>query len=117
MPCPQNPQFFFWRLPLVGIVDVDDDSSINEEIVSGVDPENKSCSVKSKSIVGPISAIGHTQEEVEQTISDLITKESDLHKCTVCGKLSKDRGNLKRHVEVHIDGLSYQCNLCEKICR
>ena len=71
--------------------------------------------LKSKSIVGPISAIGHTQEEVEQTISDLITKESDFHKCTVCGKLSKDRGNLKRHVEVHIDGLSYQCNLCEKI--
>ena len=117
MPCPQNPQFFFWRLPLVGIVDVDDDSPINEEIVSGVDPENKSCSVKSNSIVGPISAIGHTQEEVEQAISDLITKESDLHKCTVCGKLSKDRGNMKRHVEVHIDGLSYQCNLCEKICR
>ena len=73
--------------------------------------------LKSKSIVGPISAIGHTQEEVEQTISDLITKESDFHKCTVCGKLSKDRGNLKRHVEVHIDGLSYQCNLCDKICR
>ena len=28
-------------------------------------------------------------------------------KCTFCGKKSKNRGHLKEHAEVHIDGLTF----------
>ena len=36
------------------------------------------------------------------------------HKCTLCGKVGNDRGNLRKHVEnVHFPGtFSYQCRHC-----
>ena len=40
--------------------------------------------------------------------------------CTVCGKTSKGKDatrDLKRHIETHIDGLSYPCNNCGKFSR
>jgi len=73
--------------------------------------------VESKQKANTISVIGHNQDEVDQKIRDLITKESDMYKCTVCGKLSNHLANMKRHVEVHIDGLSYSCNICHKTFR
>jgi len=32
-------------------------------------------------------------------------------------KKEEDLRNMRRHVEVHIDGLSYQCTLCDKTFR
>ena len=40
--------------------------------------------------------------------------------CTVCGKTTKGKDatrDLKRHIETHIDGLSYPCNNCGKFSR
>ena len=82
-----------------------------------VKSENDSYLVESKSKVNPVSVVGHNPEEVNQKINELLVKELDLYRCTVCGKLSKDSSNMRRHVEVHIDGLSYQCNLCDKTFR
>jgi len=79
--------------------------------------ENESYFAESKPIAKTVSVIGHNQNEVDQKIRDLITKESDMYKCTVCGKLSNHLANMKRHVEVHIDGLSYSCNICDKTFR
>ena len=35
-------------------------------------------------------------------------------KCTVCGKGTKDKRDMKRHIESHIDGVSHPCNICGK---
>ena len=90
---------------------------IQEELSSLVKSENDSYLVESKSKVNPISVIGHNQEEVNQKMNEILVRELDMYKCTVCGKFSKDSSNMKRHVEVHIDGLSYQCSLCDKTFR
>ena len=40
--------------------------------------------------------------------------------CTVCGKTTKGKDatrDLKRHIETHIDGLSYPCKICGKFSR
>lgn len=46
--------------------------------------------------------------------------------CTVCRKrtnpnsksiFSVERNNLRNHVETHLDGISYSCNICEKTFR
>ena len=39
------------------------------------------------------------------------------HKCTVCGKLGNDRGNLRKHVESkHFPGtFSYPCKNCQEV--
>ena len=41
-------------------------------------------------------------------------------KCTVCGKSTKGnnaRSHMRGHIEIHMEGLSYPCNQCDKICR
>ena len=41
-------------------------------------------------------------------------------KCTVCGKETKGRNArkiLRCHIETHMEGLSYPCNQCDKVCK
>ena len=40
------------------------------------------------------------------------------HKCKACGKINKGKDSkrdLGRHIETHIEGLSYPCDLCAKV--
>ena len=64
---------------------IDKDQKFHKEVNSFVESKKK---------VNPISVLGQNQEEIQQQIEGLLTKESDMHKCTVCGKLSKDIGNM-----------------------
>ena len=36
-------------------------------------------------------------------------------KCTVCGMVRKNSKDMRRHIESHIEGLSFPCNQCDKI--
>ena len=36
-------------------------------------------------------------------------------KCKVCGRETKKRTHMARHVEIHITGVSYSCNMCEAV--
>ena len=38
-------------------------------------------------------------------------------KCSSCGKEIKDRNDMRRHIESHIEGLSYPCNQCDTVSR
>ena len=39
-------------------------------------------------------------------------------KCTVCGKMTKGKAqDMRRHIETHIEGLSFPCSQCDKVCR
>ena len=38
-------------------------------------------------------------------------------KCTVCGKLTIFARDLRRHIEIHMEGLWYPCNQCGEISR
>jgi len=42
--------------------------------------------------------------------------QSNWHKCTLCGKSGKDRGNLRKHVEnIHFPGtFNYSCKYCSE---
>ena len=66
-------------------------------------------------IMVPINA---NNEELKANIDSLM-KKSDTGKwrCTMCETAPKDRANMARHVESHIEGISYPCNLCGKISR
>ena len=56
--------------------------------------------------------------EIEQKFAELIEKEeSGLHRCTVCEKKIKDKRDMKRHLETHLSGLSYDCQQCGKSFR
>ena len=52
-------------------------------------------------------------EEAKRAVDDLIIKESDnCWVCSVCNKSSKTNSDMRRHAEVHIEGLSFPCQLC-----
>ena len=52
-----------------------------------------------------------------EKIERMIEKRTDGYSCTNCGHISKHRSHMKEHVEKHIEGLQYPCNLCHKTFR
>ena len=66
---------------------------------------------------------GNDQNEIRQSIDmHLEICDDGSLKCTICGKT--DKGNrasgkslMRCHIETHIEGLSYQCPLCDKTFR
>ena len=55
--------------------------------------------------------------EVENKFLELVVKENDTYRCTVCEKTSNSKFNIKRHLEIHLSGLSYDCHICGKNLR
>ena len=61
------------------------------------------------------------KRDTEQYIERI---DNDTVQCKVCGKTSSGRAHfgvkvsdMRRHIETHIEGLSYPCPSCDKICR
>ena len=53
-----------------------------------------------------------TDIEAKRAVEDLVYKEGDLWYCKACKKSSKHSGQIRWHVETHIEGLSYPCPVC-----
>ena len=90
----------------------------NDKIQSS--QKRKTSSVKKENKVYPVqkSAIEVEQNsEVESKFQELVETEEGVYKCTVCGKTMTHRFSMKRHIETHMSGLSYNCNLCDKTFR
>ena len=57
-------------------------------------------------------------EELDNKILEYIEKDpAGFWKCTVCGKMDKKTTNIKEHVELHFEGLTFTCKYCEKSFR
>ena len=52
-------------------------------------------------------------------VDDLVEKTEDGWRCKACGKIStsKTTSDIRRHAEMHIEGLSFDCQLCDKTFR
>ena len=55
--------------------------------------------------------------ELDQKIQEMISSNDGIFTCTICGKTAKLRTNLAKHIETHMDGLSFQCQTCDKSFR
>ena len=56
-----------------------------------------------------------TPEEIEVKRKELYQKDDGVWRCLACDYItSHNSGHIKRHIETHLDGLSYTCNLCNK---
>ena len=47
-------------------------------------------------------------------VESKMVEENKQWKCLECGKTTQYKSMMKRHVEIHIDGLTYDCNICGK---
>ena len=91
-------------------------------VVSDVSDSNVSVDMykeKKESMKISIQAANfETIEELDRKIEEFIEKQSDgSYQCITCGKTCKKRKDIKEHVEVHFDGLSFPCQYCEKSFR
>ena len=56
--------------------------------------------------------------ELDQKFEELIEKEvGGPFKCTVCEKKINNKKDMKRHLETHLSGLSYECSKCGRSFR
>ena len=56
--------------------------------------------------------------EVNEKFQELVVQEPDRSfRCTVCNRTMSHKGSMRRHLETHLTGLSYDCPTCEKTFR
>ena len=68
---------------------------------------------------------GDDMKEIDAKINGYLEKCSDgSYKCTLCGRTSAvhmrksvQKQIIQRHIETHIDGLTYTCPVCQKLFR
>ena len=71
--------------------------------------------------------VGYGKMYMDTNMEDLKTKIDSLAqriyegvfkwKCTVCGKTTQNKGDIGRHMETHLEGVSHTCNQCGKVSR
>ena len=64
-----------------------------------------------------VSLVGASYTEVKQAVDELIMKEGEMWLCKTCGKRTKKNNQIRYHAEIHIDGLSFPCPICEDTFR
>ena len=64
-----------------------------------------------------VTLVGDLYTEAKQAVDELIMKEGELWMCKNCGKRAKYNTQIRNHAEIHIDGLSFPCPLCEDTFR
>ena len=89
-----------------------EEEEIKEELTTPV-PNKRGRSRGSFSAM--FNAGSMTLEEVERKINELYQKINGVWSCLACEYTAKSGSNMRRHTEKHIDGLSYNCNLCDKV--
>ena len=57
-----------------------------------------------------------TSEDIDMKMRELYERTDEDWRCLICEYTSKGpkSANIRVHVETHLDGLVYTCNLCSK---
>ena len=56
--------------------------------------------------------------EVHEKFQELVVQGEDkMFTCTVCNKVMSHKASMRRHIETHLTGLSYDCPTCGKTFR
>ena len=95
--------------------DEDEPINCNESIVSWEQHAIVSIEDRKMALI-PVQKIENIAAQIESMIEPVHGEEFKW-KCKVCGKGFKVKRDMARHVETHIEGMSYPCNQCGKISR
>jgi len=51
---------------------------------------------------------------LDHQIEQMIEKHDGQWRCKVCGKISRQKADIKKHSETHIEGVTHSCHICSK---
>ena len=84
-------------------------------------PRKVSNQTQSSLLVSKMSFDGNMDLlELEQKIQEMTETDDDKLICRVCGKVTTGRNkkqDIGKHIETHIEGLSFDCQLCDRTFR
>ena len=95
-----------------------DSLSINRELSEEV-VESKNSAYGTSHKNSQVSAINSDSftslDELKEIVKEEITKDEDgMWRCKRCPKVSRMKSHITDHVETHLEGISFPCNLCDK---
>ena len=84
--------------------------------------ENEKVTVrKSNKTIALVGQTGdnNVYDEAKRAVDELVTKVEDGWACKSCGKTTKGTSSsqIRKHAELHIEGLSFPCHLCGQTFR
>ena len=89
---------------------------INDDSMVAVSESAKIETQKEK-IISVESLNFESIEELDQKVEEMMERQPDgKYKCLTCAKIGR-KVHMKEHVEIHIDGLSFPCQQCDKTFR
>ena len=68
-----------------------------------------------KTIAVAVQENDSSYAEAKQAVDELVIKDGDIWSCRTCGKTEKTNCQMRKHAEIHIEGLSFPCSFCDKI--
>ena len=74
-------------------------------------------SVSERSLTVALAIDGQDESEAQSKIDEILTKSDGIITCTACGKTGTHPGNMRKHVQIHVEGLSYSCPICNRSFR
>ena len=105
----------------MGIIDEVEQSSEKHNIESNVTNNKAETFTGTMAVAATIENRNSFDDQVLQYLENC---SDGSFRCTACGKTSDNdkpnkntKYNMKKHIETHLESLSYPCPFCEKICR
>ena len=65
-------------------------------------------------IIDPDKDLNDQMDVYAKRVNDVKEKK---WKCTMCGKITKRKHDIRRHIETHLEGVSHPCNQCDKVSK
>ena len=94
--------------------------SVNESVVEkptsmirDMNKYQKRNNVNTAALVSNQSSVA----DAKAAVNELVEKTEDGWMCRTCGKTAKTSSDIRRHAEIHIDGLAFDCELCGQTFR
>ena len=63
------------------------------------------------------SMVNQSDISMKETVKNMISQNGEKWTCNNCGKEASTKGNIELHAEIHIEGLEFNCNKCDKTFR
>jgi len=57
-------------------------------------------------------AVSTKNNEAKEAVDQLVKNADNMFECKSCGRTARSSSDIRRHVEIHIEGLSFDCQIC-----